>query len=64
MKQSEQAKNRFTQVHTSTGSLKPEMPFATRQVFSDRRAPDPSSVLRSGRYPIPAFSETRMRMSE
>jgi len=64
MKQSEQTKHLFTPVQAGTGSLKPEMPFITRQVFSDRRAPDPSSVLRSDRYPIPAFSEYRMRVSE
>jgi hypothetical protein len=64
MKQREQAKSFFTQAQSTTGSLKPEMPFTARQAYTDRRTPDPSSVLRCGRYPIPALSEYRMRLSE
>jgi len=62
MKQSEQSKTVFTQVNN--GSLKPEMPFIARQVATERRVVDPSSSLRSERYPIPVYSEYRMRISE
>jgi len=47
----------------SKASLKPAAPFEARQAFTGRRAPDPSSVLRSDRYPIPSFFEYRMRVS-
>ena len=35
-----------------------------RQVATERRIVDPSSSLRSERYPIPVYSEYRMRISE
>jgi hypothetical protein len=62
MKNSEQARSLFTTVQTNTG--KPAAPFASQQSFSGRNRPDPSSVVRSDRYPIPALPEYRMRVSE
>ena len=43
------------------GNTKPTAPITGRQPVIDRRSPDPSSVLRSDRYPIPSFFEYRMR---
>lgn len=64
MKNTETAKTLFNVAHANTGNLKPIAPFAARQASADRRAPDPSSVLRSDRYPIPTFFEYRMRTAE
>jgi hypothetical protein len=64
MKNNEQVRTVFTNAQANTGTLKPAMPFTARQAFTDRRAPDPSSVLRSDRYPIPTFFEYRMRSSD
>jgi hypothetical protein len=63
MKNNESVKTIFTNVQVSTANTKPEAPLTARQAFAGRRAPDPSSVLRSGRYPIPSFFEYRMRVS-
>ena len=62
MKSNETTKNIFANAQVSTASLKPAAPFEARQTFTGRRAPDPSSVLRSDRYPIPSFFEYRMRV--
>jgi hypothetical protein len=64
MKNNEQAKTLFTSMQVNTGTIKPAAPFTARQAYSDRRVPDPSSVQRSDRYPIPTFFEYRMRSSE
>lgn len=63
MKNNESAKNLFTNVQASMAHVKPAAPFTAKQAFTGRRAPDPSSVLRSERYPIPSFFEYRMRIS-
>jgi hypothetical protein len=54
----------YTSTHTNTGVTKPMAPVAARQAVNDRRSPDPSSVLRSDRYPIPSSFEYRMRSAE
>ena len=63
MKNNDSAKNAFKDLQVNAAHSKPAAPFAARQAFTDRRAPDPSSVLRSDRYPIPSFFEYRMRVS-
>jgi hypothetical protein len=64
MKSNEQARAFFNAVPQSAGHTKPAAPFTARQAFEGRRAPDPSSVLRSDRYPIPTSFEYRMRTGE
>jgi hypothetical protein len=65
MKNNEQTRAFFNAVPQNAGNTKPAAPFSSRQVFSGRgSAPDPSSVLRSDRYPIPAFFEYRTRTGE
>jgi hypothetical protein len=64
MKNTEQARTLFTTAQVNTASIKPAAPLTARQAFSDRRAPDPSSVQRSDRYPIPTSFEYRMRSGE
>jgi len=61
MKQNEPVRTLFTKAEAIAGTIKPEAPAAARQMYNDRRAPDPSSVLRSERYPIPDFFEYRTR---
>lgn len=64
MKNNEAVKALFNTAQTNIGNLRPVAPFTARQASTDRRAPDPSSVLRSDRYPIPNFFEYRMRAIE
>ncbi|HUQ96366.1 MAG TPA: hypothetical protein VM010_01790 [Chitinophagaceae bacterium] len=64
MKNNEQTRPVFANAQTAATSIKPAAPFTARQIFTDRGAPDPSSVLRSDRYPIPNFFEYRMRTGE
>lgn len=64
MKQQEQSKSLFATPQLNVASLKPEIPSMARQGFLGRRASDPSSVLRSDRYPVPAFSDHRFRIGE
>ena len=64
MKNNEAEKNFFSNAHTNGATLKPATQFITKQVLSERRVPDPSSVLRSDRCPIPTYLEHRMRMGE
>jgi hypothetical protein len=64
MKSNEQARTFLNTTASNTGNTKPAAPFANRQAFMGRRAPDPSSVLRSDRYPIPTFFEYRTRTGE
>jgi hypothetical protein len=61
MKQNEPVRALFTKAQANTGMVKPEAPAAARQSYTDHRAPDPSSVLRSERYPIPDSFEYRTR---
>jgi hypothetical protein len=61
MKQNEPVRTLFTKAQANTGTVKPEAPATARQLYSDRRRPDPSSVLRSERYPIPDSFEYRTR---
>lgn len=63
MKNNETVKTVFANVQVNTANMKPVAPLTARQAFEGRRAPDPSSVLRSERYPIPSFFEYRMRVS-
>jgi hypothetical protein len=64
MKNDRETRTLFKSAQADTGNAKPSAPFSARQAVTDRRAPDPSSVLRSDRYPIPTFFEYRMRASE
>jgi hypothetical protein len=64
MKNIEQARALFTTAQTSASTGKPAAPFASHQSFNGRNRPDPSSVVRSDRYPIPELPEYRMRVSE
>jgi hypothetical protein len=61
MKKNNEIKNIYTTLQANPGSSKPTMPVTGRQTFlMESRHPDPSSVTRSDRYPIPSF-EPRMR---
>lgn len=64
MKKDEPRKPSFASIRQNAVSARPVAPVATRQAVSDRRSPDPSSVLRSDRYPIPSFFEYRMRATD
>ena len=64
MKNNEQQKPFLNALQANAETTRPSAPFASRQAYSDRRAPDPSSVLRSDRYPIPAFFEYRLRTAK
>lgn len=64
MKNGEQPKALLTTIQLNTVNGKPVAPFAAQQAFHGRHRPDPSSVVRSDRYPIPAFAEYRMRVNE
>jgi hypothetical protein len=64
MKNGEQPKAYFTAAQLSSGNPKPVAPFAAQQAFAGRNRPDPSSAVRSDRYPIPAVAEYRMRIRD
>jgi hypothetical protein len=59
---SETQKHQFTQVHLNSGISQPREPQLQQFSLPDRRSPDPSSFLRSDRYPNPIFTEYRSRM--
>lgn len=59
---SEMQKHQFTQVHLNSGLTQPREPQVPKFAMPDRRCPDPSSFLRSDRYPNPTLTEYRSRM--
>ena len=63
MKNGETVKSLFNMVQTANANPKPTAPFAGQQLFNGHQRPDPSSAVRSDRYPIPAFAEHHMRGS-
>jgi hypothetical protein len=64
MKKNLQTQNTYNSLQYNTGNTRPVAPVTARQAVSDRRNPDPSSVQRSDRYPIPTFFEYRMQAAE
>ena len=57
------SKNSMTVVHLAFGASKPVAPFTGRQIGSNKVL-DPSSTLRSDRYPIPTSFEYRYNPRE
>ena len=55
--------NNMTVVHLASGASKPLTPFAQRKV-SINKILDPSSSLRSDRYPIPGSITSRFEPVE
>ena len=56
-------KNNMTVVHLAIGANKPVAPFADHKI-SINKISDPSSSLRSDRYPIPGSLASRFDPSE
>jgi hypothetical protein len=48
-------KNNMTVVYLAPGANKPVAPFTGHQIFNNKKL-DPSSSLRSDRYPLPTSS--------
>ena len=56
-------KNNMAVVHLAFGASKPVVPFTDRKMAFGKIA-DPSSVMRSERYPVPGSPETRFDSTE
>jgi hypothetical protein len=54
----------MTVVHSAFGASKPVAPFVGKQLAGQQRANDPSSSLRTDRYPIPSSFEYRFNPRE
>jgi hypothetical protein len=52
--------NNMTVVYLASGRNKPVAPFADHQVFNSKKL-DPSSSLRSDRYPLPTSTSFEYR---
>ena len=57
------SKNNMTVVHVAFGASKPVVPFTDRKMTLGKIA-DPSSSIRSDRYPVPGSAETRFDARE
>ncbi|HVG40507.1 MAG TPA: hypothetical protein VM888_02755 [Chitinophagaceae bacterium] len=64
MKQSNIDKAVFSDVRLNNEKLKPSSTANTEPANVDRKNPDPSSVVRSERYPIPSFFEYRIKQRD
>jgi hypothetical protein len=53
-------KNNMTVVYLASGTNKPVAPFTGHQVFNNKKL-DPSSSLRSDRYPLPTSTSFEYR---
>jgi hypothetical protein len=58
-----EGKNNMTVVYLASGSNKPIAPFTGHQIFNNKKL-DPSSSLRSDRYPLPTSLEFRSESLE
>ena len=56
-------KNKMTVVHLAFGASRPVVPFTDQKMTFGKTA-DPSSVMRSERYPVPGSPETRFDSRE
>ena len=57
------SKNNMTVVHLAFGASKPVVPF-TDQKMTTGKISDPSSVMRSDRYPVPGSPDVRFDSAE